>query len=703
MSKRHKTNFWAYAWILIAVTLAVFHPVLKADFLNWDDPLYLVQNETVHELSFSNLHKIFFGAHEALYKPLVLLSYVIEHHFFGLNPMVYHATNLALHILNVLLVFVVTKKIIKGSELAPFLTAIFFAIHPMRVESVAWVTERKDMLFTFFYFLALLLYLKHHAKRGSKPSVGALACFVASVLSKPAAVTLPAVLTWIEIREGLSWRAALKKTAPYWWVAIVFATLTLGIHVFFVEKIEDLPQFSLWSRVGLSSFAVVFYLWKFIWPLNLSIYYDFALQGLGFWPLAGLVIVAGFILLRRFYRSVTYLGAVIFVLTLSPMLYPTYMTLIADRFTYVPYWGLFLILAQIIAQAYKQTDSKIRGMAIVTVCVIAMSWSALGYARTSVFQNSVSLWTDCLRQFPLSERAYNNRGMAYSRLGEIDRAIADFEKAISINPISETAWYNRGVEEMFKGDPQKSILFINKAINLTPNKEVAEGYFGRGNAYHAKKDYPKAIEDYTKALSLQQNYPEVLFNRANDYKLIGELERARADFDAAIAAKPRYAEAYNNRGVLRFELGDAEGAAQDYAEAIRLRPRYAEAYNNRAILLQRWEHFEEALADSDKAIRFKKDYVEAYNTRGITHSWKGNHLAALQDFTMALRLKPDYTEAYYNRGNVYAGLSRYKEALADFTKTAELDPSLIRAIRKRDDLQRLLVANAARSEVFRRE
>ena len=279
--------------------------------------------------------------------------------------------------------------------------------------------------------------------------------------------------------------------------------------------------------------------------------------------------------------------------------------------------------------------------------------------------------------------AYNNRGNAYADKGDLDHAIADYDQAIALKPDSAEVYNNRGLAYAKKGDLDHAIADYDQAIALQPDSIGA--YNNRGNAYRRKGDLAHAIADYDQAIALEPDDAGAYTNRGNAYADKGDLDHAIADYDQAIALKPDDAEAYTNRGNAYAAKGDLDHAIADYDQAITLKPDDAAAYYNRGSAYAAKGDLDHAIADYDQAIALKPDYAEAYNNRGSAYAYKGDLAQAIADYDQAIALKPDYAKAYYNRGLACVQAGEKDKATADFRKVLDLssDPQLLQKAEER--------------------
>jgi tetratricopeptide (TPR) repeat protein len=608
--------------IIAGATAAAFLPALGNGFTNWDDDAYITGNQDIQEFTAGNIKKIFSSSYVGNYQPITMLTYMVEHFLFGLNPSGYHGTSVLLHCVNGLLVFALVFGF-SGSRAAGLIAALLFAVHPLRVESVAWVAERKDVLSTLFYLLSLLSYLRYIKKGGARKNLRAsMAAMVLSLLSKPMAVSLPFVLLLIDYAVSRKiGRKALLEKAPFFAAAAVFTVITVVTQKS-VGPVTEYYSPPLVLRLCVPFYGVIFYLFKTAVPLHLCPFYSFPEKpdaGMTALLLASPFIVAGLAALVAWYaararrvpegaaflfgsRRTLVFGSLFFIITLAPVLQlvPVGGAIVAERYTYLPVIGLVFLLAEAGAFLLKVKLRESTAARTAFWAVFALAAAVLVFMtreRCGVWKNSITLWSDTIEKCPTAV-AYTNRGAAYDAQGNHERAIENFNNAISLNP------------------------------------EYALEYSNRGLAYKAMGDFDRAIEDYTRAIRLNSKYAMAYCNRGVAYKAKGEIGRAMEDYDEAIRLNPEYAQAYNNRGVAKNALGDQVRAIEDFSMAIRFNPKYAQAYNN----------------------------------RGVAYCCRGEFGRGIEDYTKALALNPAYSEVYYNRGQAYRAVRDRGRALDDIKK-----------------------------------
>jgi len=427
-------------FIILVITFISFYPCLRGGFVNFDDDRYVYRNPMIRDLSRKGIATIFASTDYAvIYCPLVFLSYAIEYHFFDLQPHAYHVTNLILHLCNCLLVFWFIFLLSRNRATA-LVVALLFGVHPLRVESVAWITERKDVLYAFFFLGALVSYQYALIRRSPLWRLSIVFLFLLALLSKPAALVLPLVFLLCDYLQGAKIdRENLLKKLPLFSIAVAF--LILG---FFTARgyARTGPAFTACDQLFIPPHALLFYLYKSIVPVRLSCLYPFPVKHGGFLPAIFLVsplilILLGALIARstRSTRKIAF-GSLFFLITVLPalQLFPTGTAIVADRFTYIPSIGLSFLLAELIAWLYGRKVTCVAPLAAVAFVGLIVALSVLTRSRCTVWDSNVALWEDTVRKYPdgYVPLAYFNRGIVYTDMGLHEKAVSDFNRVLML-------------------------------------------------------------------------------------------------------------------------------------------------------------------------------------------------------------------------------------------------------------------------------
>jgi tetratricopeptide (TPR) repeat protein len=607
-SDRHPQNFFILLLIFIIVS-AVFLPALQNGFTNWDDDKYVTDNLAVRRLSPANLLRIFSHNYVGSYVPLTIVSFALDYRFFKYHPLPYHAANVLLHVLNCLLVFWIIRRI-SGKSWAAFVAALFFGVHPLRVESVAWITERKDVLYSFFFLSGLLSYGYYRIRSDRRFLAAAFFLFVASVLSKPVAVVFPLALLLIDYLDRRpSWRTALIEKIPFFAASLATAGMAI-IAQRSARTLRPGKLLEIFPNLLNALRNLWFYVAKTAVPANLSAFYPVpAAAGMNPGRTTALVlpiialIVCALYLLHRIDRRIVF-GILFFLIGLLPVLQliPSGQPL-ADRYPYLASAGLSCLLALGLSGRHK-TWNRILSVILLIICVF---FATLTWRRCPVWHDSLTLWNDVLVKYPNVSVAYNNRGRVFQDRNDRVSALADFDRAIIADPGYALAYYNRGVTRFSLHQYDLALADLEQAAALDP------GYYktfnNRGLIYYLKGETDRALNDFERALSINPEYAGAYNNRGLIRQDIGQHEKAIADFDRALAIDPSYAGAYNNRGLSRMALGRPDLAVADYSRALAIDDRYVDAYVNRAHAYLKLDRYDEAREDALKlrALGFIED------------------------------------------------------------------------------------------------
>lgn len=590
------------------ITALVFINVINNGFVDWDDYEYILNNPYLRDFSLTGITNIFTKSYFSNYHPLTTLTYLIEFQTFGLNPKVFHFTNYLLHIINTILVFVLFLQVSRNSKIS-FITALLFAVHPMHVESVAWISERKDLLYTAFYLSSLFYWTKYIKSDflNKKYYLISFVLFLFSLMSKSAAVILP--ITMLLFNYFLLKKIVLKdiiKIIPYLLLSLTFGIIALLTQQ---EAISNLDiTFSVFNRFFLVLYSISFYIIKFFAPYNFSTLHLYPTLENGFLPIIYyiapvliLFLSAIIFLLKKDLKHIVVFGFMFFIINIILILQiiPVGNAVVSERYTYISYIGLSFILSEIflqLSEKYNKNIIRIFGLIIISFLIVST------FKQNKVWKNDITLWTKAIESNPKNIIAYNKRGVAKAGVNDFNGAIKDYNKAISIDADFKDSYYNKA----------------------NANREV-------GN-------FIEAINDYNNAIKINSNYVEAYNNRGLAKAANGDHYGAFADYDYAIKLKPVFAEAYNNKALLKVKLEDFIGAIADYDKAISLRPDYAQAYHNRGLPKYKLGDIEGAISDCSKAIELNPDYAETYNNRAFLKLTKGDKSSACQDWQKASKL-----------------------------------------------------------------
>lgn len=626
------------------ITCLVYLPALRNEFVNWDDGQYVFANFFIRSLDASFLRWAFLDFHVSNWHPLSWISHAIDYALWGLNPLGHHLTNIGLHAANTALVVLVVLKLMWSAKegtppntsplfmsdrailIAAGTTGLLFGIHPVHVESVAWVAERKDLLCALFFLLSVMMYLKAvmrmgHGAEGTRLTPGAmlsvLCLFVLALMSKPMAVTLPVVLLildWYPFNRIRSfqtfWTACIEKI-PFFALSFLSGILTILAQKK-GDAVTSLDVVPLHIRLLVAIKSLAAYLGKMLLPLNLNPFYpypgDASLSSAKYlWALALVIVITTACALLARNQKLWMSAWAYYVVTLTPVLgiIQVGSQAMADRYTYLPSLGPFLVAGICLAWSTQKVNAVKRStlstaLTVIIVLFLTVSLSYLTVEQIAVWRNSIALWTNVIEKgTDKAPLMYVNRGAAFEKIGMLDKAIADFERAVALDPAAYRAYISLGTAFETMGQLDKALENTEKAIALNPASFMA--YRNRGILNEKMLRLDSAIADFSQAINLKPTYYEAYNNRGLIYAKTGQFDKAIADYIEAIAVNPRYFNAYLNRGIAFTLTGQYDRALEDFNRAIHLGQDDAVAYYNRGMFYRRTGNIEQALADVRKA------------------------------------------------------------------------------------------------------
>jgi tetratricopeptide (TPR) repeat protein len=632
--------------VIVVLTIIVYSQTSKNSFTNWDDDNYLTRNSSITDLSWSSISKTFSSFYASNYHPVTMVFLSLEYKLFGFTPSSYHYLSLIIHILNIILLFYFLRQL-AFNETTSLLVALLFAVHPMHVESVAWISEQKDLLYSAFYLLSLicyLLFLKNNNRK--KWFIFSLIFFLISLLSKSMAVTLPLVLLLIDwYKDRLKGRKIFMEKIPYFILSLLFGVMSI-LSQSEGGATDIVPDISFLNRLVLSCYAVLFYIFKLIMPIKLSVihYYPVVTNGLlpyGYYITP--IILAAIVLLIvkfKFEKKVLVFGSLFFILTISVVLqlFPVGESIVAERYTYIPYTGLFLIIAHYSSSFIKRKKNNInlRRSLIAVLLIYLLFMTVSAYQRVKVWEDGVSLFSDVLDNYPDNYHAYHKLADAFETKGEQQKAIETYTKAIGISNEHSESYMNRGYLFMQSGSYAKAIEDFNEVLKIKP--EYFQAYTNRGITYRKLKDNEKALNDFNKALSINPDDVVSMTEIAQVYIEKGEDEKALKQLEDAIEKNPEYASPYSVRGLYYGQNNNLDKALQDLEKASELDPLNSDIFTNLGMARYLANDLPGALESLDKAILLSPNNPTAYSNRGIARLKLNMKEEACKDWEKGARL-----------------------------------------------------------------
>jgi Tfp pilus assembly protein PilF len=580
----NQSNVVPGIWVILVLTFIAYLPVLKSDFVNWDDMEYVYENSLI--TSFSNFSKIISTPVQGNIHPLTMLSLTFNYSLSGYHAWSYHLLNLILHLANAFLVFTLVKKLSKGNAIISLTTALLFALHPMHVESVAWISERKDVLYAFFFLIGLIAYTNYIDKLSGSSYILCIIWLLLALASKPAAVIFPFVLFAIDFlrKRKLSLKLLAEKI-PFFLLALITGYFTLH-NQSGIGATEGQDYFGMKERIFFGFYGFMMYFMKAILPINLAAFYPFppVNQSLPvIYYLSPLFFIAVIVLCIALYKksNIPAFGFIFYFLNLFLVLqfFIVGSAITADRYTYVPYIGLFFIAGWLLDKLYNHSLKK----SFVALIPVALMLTIMTNMQAATWKNSATLWDHAIEVYP-SFRAYNNRGLQYKKDGNIERAMECYNKAIELNHTD------------------------------------AEVYCNRGNVFSQNRKFSEALVDYNNALRIKPGYSSAYENRGALYGAMGKPELAVQDLSQVIKSGNAKKNTYANRGTAFMDAGKYEEAIGDFNAYLQMSPNSTDILNSIAVCYQYQKKYEESIQIFDKMISIDPQPVFLLNR---SYSWKG--------------------------------------------------------------------------------
>jgi tetratricopeptide (TPR) repeat protein len=630
--------------LILVTTLLIYWPAVHGGLV-WDDDVNITRPELQ---SLHGLYRIWFDpvaiAGDSQYYPFVHTAFWLEHKLWGDAYEGYHLINIVWHSLAVLLVYSIVKKLqIPGALLA----AAIFAVHPVMVESVAWMTEQKNTLSTVLYLSALLVYLRFDESRLRSRYFAALGLFALALLAKTATVTFPCallVIAWWQ-RGRLSWRRDVLPVLPFFALSIATGLMTVWVETKLVGAEGSEFELTFLQRFLLAGRDVWFYLGKLVWPTNLSFTYTrWSIDPSQWWQWTFSIaaLAATFVLwtIRRRWRGP--LAAWLFFCgSLFPILgfvnvYMFRFTFVADHLQYLPSLGMIVLASAGIAMGLARASLYVRWGGVLLCLAWLATLATLSYHQSRMYADIFTLYQTTLELNPGSWMAHNNLGLQLASQGKVDEAIAHYRSSLALNPKSISARNNLGGALTNRGQFPEAIAVLREALVIKPDDPVILNSLGAALIH--SNQFPEARECLERALTLKPDYAECHINMGLALGLTGQLPQAVDHFRQAAELNPHDATAQNDWGVFLARSGKHAEAATHYQQAVALQPTRADIQSN--------------LADSLRMTGHSAEAIESYNS--------------------ALRLKPGYMQAYAGLAQALAATGHPQEALAMAKKSIEL-------------------------------
>ena len=690
-----KQNFFLLS--VLVLTFVVLIPTLRNGWITLDDPIYILDNPLIKDLSWESIKLMFTTLQvNGSYNPIVLLSWAIDYHFVGLNPGLFHFTNLILHLLVVLLVFFLSLKL-SNNKLVAFGTSLLFGIHPMHVEAVAWVTARKDLLYTLFYFSGLIAYffyqeeLKETKKR--KWILVCFICFVLALFSKGSALTFPLILWAMDyLKKRKDLKILLLEKIPFLALSVFFAYLSIRAQDE-GEALQFREFYSIMDSLSVGFFGYLDYMIKVFYPYKLSALHPYPTpSGVPvpwYFTAAALPVLAITIYCITKIKSNRKLvfGMGFFFISLIPVIQVLSfaISVTADRFTYLPYFGIFFIIAcQIVQLIENKHYLKNVTIGFSTLFLIIMSFMTFSYSYT--WKNSNTVWSRVIKFYPDYFVAYVNRAFYWVENGYTQKAIEDCNKAILLKPDYYLAYYNKGYAYEVLGDNLKAIKGYSQAI--IRKEDFFQAYQNRGVLYAKLNKLDAASKDFETSINLKPKSALAFLNRATLFERKHNYHKAISDASIAILLAPKLNKAYYLRAKCYYNLNKKNKSLSDFSRVIVNDPTMVLAYMKRGVILFESNKFQEALMDFDKVIDLNNEHVEAYLYCSQIMIDQSKFDKALYYLNGAESSQPENEIIHWHRGVIYQKLGDYKTALKVIENGLILHPNSKYLMKEKENMKK---------------
>jgi len=680
--KPDRWTVWGIGIFLAAVIWVVFGQTWHHQFINFDDPAYVVANPIVQQgLTWEGFRWALTYGEIGHWHPLTWLSHMLDCQLYGLNPGSHHGTNVLLHTATTILLFLVLRQMTGFLWRSAFVAAVF-AIHPLRVESVAWIAERKDVLSACFFMLTLGAYVRYVRRPPSMLGYGlVMSSYALGLLSKNMLVTTPFVLLLLDYWplqriSTFTPKVLLRLVAekiPLFGLTILSCLATALVP----EKVPVADQLSFVLRMENVLTSYVTYIWQMLYPSGLACLYPNPVNDL---PLGRVIGALGLLLVvsgaawkfRQSHPSLIvgwlwYLGMLIPAIGMVQISYYAH----ADRYTYLPEIGLYLALTWMVADVctrWRHRSLMLGGCA--AVILVALTFCA--HTQAAYWKDSETLWSHTLACTSDNAIAELNHGNALVQNGNVNAALVDFQTALQLKPRYAEAHFNLGDALAQKGRMDEAIAQFQQAVQLKP--DYAEAHNNLANALILKGRVDEALSHFRQALQLEPDRAEAHYNLASALIQSGQVEEAIRQFQASLRIKPDRAETHYNLGLALIQKGSVDAAIRQFQQSLQIQPGRAEGHVNLANALLQKGKVDEAITHYQAALQIKPDDAPTHYNLGNVLVRKGMVDAAIREFQKALQINPDYANAHYNLGYALLQQGESDEAIRQFQMVLQLKP-----------------------------
>ena len=686
-----KTALMAVLLLVVCTSVTVTHwPALSARALSFDDGEYLVENLLVQNPGFNSAKRFLTevlrpSTVRGYYQPLAMITLMTDYALGGRpdNLTQFHLTSLVLHVANTALI-IVLLYLLFGQPWAAAALGLLFGLHPMTVETIPWVGERKTLLSAFFALWSLILYVRFSRKTSLKLYFGCLLMYVLAVMSKPISLPLPALMLLMDYwpMRRLNRRLVLEKI-PFFAVMVLFAGITF-LSQGFAGGVKHPSQYGPMGVPLILCHNIIFYLHHIFWPVNLSSHYPFPQPFDLSNPhvLAGVVGTCVFILLLlislRWTRAALTGWLIFFAAILPSMQIIGFSVVIAsDKFVYLPSIGLLMIAASFLSwlltrKTFKKNSSK--ALLIAIVLILAGFEYVLTRQYLMQWKDTTSLCKYMLSMTPDAAPLHDMLGNELKAQGKMDEAMTEYRKAMQFNSNNASAYLNLGTVLKEQGRLDEAIFNYKKVLEMAQGKpNYSKALYNLGLVFEEQGNINEAINSYLGAIEARPSDFKSHNNLGNLLKSKGRLDEAERHFRVALQINPNFVQAYFNLGVVLRLQGRIDEAIKQYSQALQIQPDANTQYNI-GNAFQSQGKIEQAIYHYIEAIRLKPDFVEAEHNIGNSLQALGRFDEAILHYRQALKFKPDDIEANYNLGLALAAINNINEAVEHFREAIKLKP-----------------------------
>jgi len=671
-------------------TLITHWPALSAKTLSFDDAQYLTQNVLVQNPGWKSAKRFLTEILEpstvaGYYQPLAMISLMLDYALGGSenNLMPFHRTSLILHITNTALI-IVLLYLLFGQIWIATAVGLLFGVHPMTVEPIPWVSERKTLLAAFFSLWSLILYVyprvTGHRSRVTRFYIGSLIVYLLALMSKPTSTPLPVVMLLMDYwpLKRLNWRSVFEKI-PFFVlggvstiITVISQTRTCG---------ATMPNQFGPARIPLVlCHNIIFYLYKMIWPVNLSSHYPFpeplnlsqpmVLPGV----IGTLVLIPLLVFSLRRTRAALTGFSVFFVAILPTMQIIGFSNVIAsDKYAYLPSIGLLMILASFLVWLCDNRFSMLCRVSAVIILVLACSEAVATRRYLAYWQNTESLVKYMLRLTPDAAPLHSMLALEFQSQGRFDKAVEEYRKTLQLWPESIVAYNNLGIVLKSQNKLDEAISSFRQAVKIKP--DYAEAHNNLGNALLSQNKLDEAVDHFRQAINKNRDFTEAYNNLGNALFSQGRYNEAVEYYRKALEVNPHFAKAHYNLGNVFASLGRFDDAISHYRQALKLNPDYFDAHSNIGIALKSIGRFDEAIDHYRQALRLKPDSAQVYNNLGNLLLAEGKFDEAVSQFRRALQLNPHLADAQYNLAYALKLQGNLDEAISHCQQALQIDPN----------------------------